>query len=218
MAGGGDVAEAEKKKVVVAPPAKAKVDVAPAKAKVDVAPAKAKGAKAAKNGDILSAVRQATLSDTEAQALIDVLLLKQVGRAAHSSGRRWMDSVLWIIIVLKLKPFRIPIRLSILMPIRIRLSIFDADPDPAVHLMPIRIRLSILMPIRIRLPFDANPIVHYDAQYPDPTVHFLCRSKSGSDCIQILHLFLGRNFFTFNLSCDNFTLFYLFRQRHRCHN
>jgi hypothetical protein len=75
VSGGGDVAEAEKKKVVVAPPAKAKVDVAPTKAK---------GAKAAKNGDILSAVRQATLSDTEAQALIDVLLLKQVGRAAHS--------------------------------------------------------------------------------------------------------------------------------------
>ena len=69
------MAETEKKKVVVAP----------AKAKVDVAPAKAKGAKAAKNGDILSAVRQATLSDTEAQALIDVLLLKQVGRAARHS-------------------------------------------------------------------------------------------------------------------------------------
>ena len=38
---------------------------------------KAKAPKGAKN-DILSAVRQATLSDPEVQALIDVLLLKQV--------------------------------------------------------------------------------------------------------------------------------------------
>jgi hypothetical protein len=113
VSGGGDVAEMEKKKVVVAP----------AKAKADVAPAKAKGAKAAKNSDILSAVRQATLSDTEAQALIDVLLLKQVGGRSAFFGRRWMDSVLWTSIVLKLMPIRIPIGLFILMPIRIRLSI-----------------------------------------------------------------------------------------------
>jgi len=57
---GGAAAEVEKKKVVVA-----------------AKEPKAKGAKAAKN-DILSAVRQAALSDSEAQALIDILLLKQV--------------------------------------------------------------------------------------------------------------------------------------------
>lgn len=47
------------------------------KKKVAVKEPKMKAPKAVKN-DILGLVRQATLTDTEVQALIDVLLLKQV--------------------------------------------------------------------------------------------------------------------------------------------
>lgn len=49
----------------------------PEKKKAAVKESKPKSPKAPK-ADILSQVRQATLSDTEVQAIIDVLLLKQV--------------------------------------------------------------------------------------------------------------------------------------------